>query len=63
MLTWPRQLALNRFHAIAVGKSRGFDPHKSGPALKTYFGYMNQFLCYYYRVVHGRHFKRPSEER
>jgi hypothetical protein len=39
MLTWPWQLALSRFHTIAVGKARGFDPKKEPNTLKTNFGY------------------------
>jgi hypothetical protein len=39
MLTWPRQLALSRFHIAAVGKARGFDPKKEPNTLKTNFGY------------------------
>jgi hypothetical protein len=39
MLTWPRQLALSRFHTAAVGKARGFDPKKEPNILKTNFGY------------------------
>jgi hypothetical protein len=57
MLTWPRQLALGRFHTAAVGKAQGFDPKKESNTLKTNFGYWKQFLTYCYRVAHhGRHF-------
>ena len=63
MLTWPRQLALNRFHTVAVGKAKGFDPHKDPSSLKINFGYWKQFLTYYYRVVYkGGHFKKLRED-
>jgi hypothetical protein len=41
MLTWPRQLALSRFHTAAVPgrKIRAFDPKKELSTLKTNFGY------------------------
>ncbi len=39
MLTWPRQLALSRFHAAAVGKAQGFNPQKEAGTLKTNFDY------------------------
>jgi hypothetical protein len=39
ILTWPRQLALSRFHITAVGKARGFDFKKEPNTLKTNFGY------------------------
>ena len=41
ILTWPRQLALSRFHTAAgLGqKTRAFDPKKEPNTLKTNFGY------------------------
>ena len=61
-LTWPRQLALNRFQnsAQASGRQvRGFNPHKEAATLTVYFGYWKQFLCYHYRVVYrGGHFTK-----
>jgi hypothetical protein len=57
MLTWPRQLALSRFHTATVGKARGFEPKKEPETVKTNRRYWKQFLTYYYRVVHnGSHF-------
>jgi hypothetical protein len=57
MLTWPRQLALSRFHTATVGKARGFEPKKEPETVKTNRRYWKQFLTYYYRVVHrGGHF-------
>ncbi|KFZ20411.1 hypothetical protein V501_00159 [Pseudogymnoascus sp. VKM F-4519 (FW-2642)] len=34
MLTWPRQLALSRFHTATAGKARGFEPRKE-PETRT----------------------------
>jgi len=57
MLTWPRQLALSRFHTATVGKARGFEPKKEPATVKTNRRYWKQFLTYYYRVIHsGSHF-------
>jgi hypothetical protein len=57
MLTWPRQLALSRFHTATVGKARGFEPKKEPETVKTNRRYWKQFLTYYYRVIHsGSHF-------
>jgi hypothetical protein len=57
MLTWPRQLALSRFHIATVGKARGFEPKKEPDIVKTNRRYWKQFLTYYYRVIHsGGHF-------
>jgi len=45
VLTWPRQLALSRFHTAAAAaaapgqKTRAFDPKKEPSTLKTNFGY------------------------
>jgi hypothetical protein len=39
ILTWLRQLVLNRFHTAAVGKTQGFDPKKKPSILKINFGY------------------------
>ena len=61
MLTWPRQLALSRFHTATVGKARGFEPRKEPETMRTNCRYWKQFLAYYYRVVHGRgHFTTSS---
>jgi superfamily II DNA or RNA helicase len=54
MLTWPRQLALSRFHTAAVGRARGFDPKKEASTLKINFGYWKQCLTYSYRVAYRR---------
>ena len=63
MLTWPRQLALSRFHTAAVGKARGFDPKKEPNTLKTNFGYWKQFLTYSYRVAYrGSHFTTADDD-
>ncbi len=63
MLTWPRQLALSRFHAAAAGKARGFDPKKEAGTLKTNFGYWKQFLTYCYRVAYrGSHFSTADND-
>ena len=57
MMTWPRQLALSRFHTATTGKARGFEPKKEPETVKTNCRYWKQFLAYYYRVVHsGGHF-------
>jgi hypothetical protein len=57
MLTWPRQLALSRFHIATVGKARGFEPKKELDIVKNNRRYWKQFLTYYYRVIHsGGHF-------
>jgi hypothetical protein len=62
MLTWPRQLALSRFHTATVGKARGFEPKKEPETVKINRRYWKQFLAYYYRVVHGSgHFTASSE--
>jgi len=62
MLTWPRQLALSRFHTAAVGKARGFDP-KEPNTLKTNFGYWKQFLTYSYRVAYcGSYFTTADDD-
>ncbi|KFY11379.1 hypothetical protein V492_04495 [Pseudogymnoascus sp. VKM F-4246] len=64
MLTWPRQLALGRFHTATVGKARGFEPKKEPETVKINRRYWKQFLAYYYRVVHGGgHFTTSSEGR
>ena len=62
MLTWPRQLALSRFHTAEVGKARGFEPKKEPETVKTNRRYWKQFLAYYYRVVHCEdgHFTKPD---
>ncbi len=61
MLTWPRQLALSRFHTATVGKARGFEPRKEPETVRTNCRYWKQFLAYYYRVVHGGgHFTTSS---
>jgi hypothetical protein len=63
MLTWPRQLALNRFHIAAMGKARGFDLKKEPNTLKTNFGYWKQFLTYSYRVAYrGSHFTTADDD-
>jgi hypothetical protein len=63
MLTWPRQLALSRFHIAAMGKARGFDPKKEPNTLKTNFGYWKQFLTYNYRVAYrGSHFTTANND-
>lgn len=65
MLTWPRQLALSRFHAATAGKARGFEPKKEPETVKINRRYWKQFLAYYYRVVHLRgHFTTadPSQQ-
>jgi len=63
MLTWPRQLALSRFHAAAAGKARGFDPKKEAGTLKTNFGYWKQFLTYCYRVAYcDSHFSTADND-
>ncbi|KAJ9658216.1 hypothetical protein H2201_007889 [Coniosporium apollinis] len=54
MLTWPRQVVLNRFQSSKVellGKTRAFDPDKEASTLATYFGLWKQLLAYMYRVV------------
>jgi Orsellinic acid/F9775 biosynthesis cluster protein D/Helicase conserved C-terminal domain len=61
MLTWPRQLALNRFHTAATGKARGFNPHKAPSSLTTYLGYWKQFVSYYCRVVYQKGHFTPSD--
>ena len=53
MLTWPRQLALSRFHTATAGKARGFEPKKEPETVKINRRYWKQFLTYYYRVVHS----------
>ncbi|PMD22415.1 hypothetical protein NA56DRAFT_658321 [Hyaloscypha hepaticicola] len=63
ILTWPRQLALNRFHTVAMSKARGFDPKKESNTLKTNFGYWKQFLTYNYRVVYrDSHFTTANND-
>jgi hypothetical protein len=63
MLTWLRQLVLSRFHTIAVGKTRGFDPKKEPNTLRTNFGYWKQFLTYYYRVAYyGSYFTTADDD-
>ncbi|KAH8669659.1 hypothetical protein BGZ60DRAFT_408012 [Tricladium varicosporioides] len=65
MLTWPRQLALSRFHtAAALGqKIRAFDPKKEPQTLKINFGYWKQFLTYSYRVAYrGNHFTTAGDD-
>ena len=69
MLTWPRQLALSRFHgaptssapaSCRAGRARGFDPKKEPSTLRTNFGYWKQFMAYCYRVAYrGSHFTPP----
>ncbi|TVY12548.1 hypothetical protein LARI1_G009653, partial [Lachnellula arida] len=62
MLTWPRQLALSRFHTATTGKARGFEPKKEPETVKINRRYWKQFLTYYYRVVHGSgHFTASDE--
>ena len=62
MLTWPRQLALSRFHTATTGKARGFEPKKEPETVKINRRYWKQFLTYYYRVVHGSgHFTTSDE--
>ncbi len=46
MLTWPRQLALSRFHAATCGKARGFEPKKEPETVKTNRRHWKQFLTY-----------------
>lgn len=62
MPTWPRQLALSRFHTATVEEARGFEPKKEQPeTVKTNRRYWKQFLTYCYRVVHGRgHFTQSD---
>lgn len=63
ILTWPRQLALSRFHTTSVPgqKMRAFEPKKEPSALMTYFSYWKQLLTYCYRVAHGAgHFRRDG---
>jgi superfamily II DNA or RNA helicase len=65
MLTWPRQLALSRFHTAAVPgqKIRAFDPKKEPSTLKTNFGYWKQFLTYCYRVAYrASHFTTADDD-
>ena len=65
MLTWPRQLALSRFHTAAGPgqKTRAFDPKKEPNTLKTNFGYWKQFLTYCYRVAYrGSHFTTADDD-
>ena len=65
MRTWPRQLALSRFHtAVAPGqKTRAFDPKKEPNTLKTNFGSWKQFLTYSYRVAYrGDHFTAADSD-
>jgi hypothetical protein len=65
MLTWPRQLALSRFHTAAAPgqKTRAFDPKKEPNTLKTNFGYWKQFLTYCYRVAYrGSHFTTADDD-
>jgi hypothetical protein len=65
MLTWPRQVALNRFHTAAAPgqKLRGFDPKKEPDTLTIYFGYWKQFLTYCYRVAYrGGHFHIADDD-
>jgi superfamily II DNA or RNA helicase len=65
MLTWPRQLALSRFHTAAAPgqKTRAFDPKKEPATLRTNFGYWKQLLTYCYRVVHrGGHFTGEDDD-
>ncbi|KUJ07246.1 uncharacterized protein LY89DRAFT_372159 [Mollisia scopiformis] len=65
MLTWPRQLALSRFHTGAAPgqKIRAFDPKKEPNTLKTNFGYWKQFLTFCYRVVYrGSHFTTADDD-
>ena len=69
MLTWPRQLALSRFHgapnssapaSCRAGRARAFDPKKEPSTLRTNFGYWKQFMAYCYRVAYcGSHFTPP----
>jgi hypothetical protein len=65
MLTWPRQLALSRFHTAAAPgqKVRAFDPKKEPNTLKTNFGYWKQFLTYCYRVAYrGGYFTTADDD-
>jgi hypothetical protein len=63
MLTWPRQLALSRFHTASTGKALGFNAKKEPATLKTNFGYWKQFLTYCYRVAYcGGHFTCESHK-
>ncbi|KUJ09522.1 uncharacterized protein LY89DRAFT_724486 [Mollisia scopiformis] len=65
MLTWPRQLALSRFHTAAAPgqKLRAFDPKKEPNTLKTNFGYWKQFLTYCYQVAYrGSHFTTADDD-
>lgn len=62
MLTWPRQLALSRFHTATVGKARGFEPKKEPETVKTNRRYWKQFLTYYYRVVYSNGYFAKSDE-
>ena len=59
MLTWPRQVVLNRFQSSKVellGKTRAFEPDKEASTLATYFGLWKQLLAYMYRVVDRDYF-------
>ncbi|KAG4428112.1 hypothetical protein IFR05_016406 [Cadophora sp. M221] len=65
MLTWPRQLALSRFHtAASLGqKTRAFNLKKKPNMLKTNFGYWKQFLTYTYWVAYrGNHFTMADDD-
>jgi hypothetical protein len=63
MLTWPRQLALSRFHTATAPRPKTLTPRRSPGRSRPDFGYWKQFLTYCYRVAYrGSHFSTADDD-